>query len=91
MVKEGKKRKLVINGAKLEDAGKITAKTNADETSCDLGVAINNGFVKGMREFKQCVEREEIIFNVQVKPPKQSNQITAKCNFNATRASDPKS
>merc|ERR1719422_2191458 len=61
------KRKLVINGAKLEDAGKITAKTNADETSCDLGVAINNGFVKGMREFKQCVEREEIIFNVQVK------------------------
>merc|ERR1719461_1617979 len=49
--------------------GKITAKTNADETSCDLGVAINNGFVKGMREFKQCVEREEIIFNVQVKDP----------------------
>merc|ERR1712226_1285512 len=29
----------------------------------------NNGFVKGMREFKQCVEREEIIFNVQVKDP----------------------
>ena len=26
----------------------------------------NNGFVKGMREFKQCVEREQIIFNVQV-------------------------
>ena len=38
VVKEGKKRKLVINGAKMEDAGKITAKTNADETSCDLGV-----------------------------------------------------
>jgi len=69
VVKEGKKRKLVINGAKMEDAGKITAKTNADETSCDLGVKHNNGFVKGMREFKQCVEREEIIFNVQVKDP----------------------
>merc|ERR1712226_1565405 len=67
IVKEGKKRKLVINGAKMEDAGKITAKTNADETSCDLGVKTNNGFIKGMREFKQCVEREEIIFNVQVK------------------------
>ena len=38
IVKEGKKRRLVINGAKLEDAGKITAKTNADETSCNLGV-----------------------------------------------------
>merc|ERR1712038_45004 len=69
IVKEGKKRKLVINGAKMEDAGKITAKTNADETSCELGVKHNNGFVKGMREFKQCVEREEIIFNVQVKDP----------------------
>lgn len=69
IIKEGKKRRLVINGAKIEDAGKITAKTNADETSCDLGVKHNNGFVKGMREFKQCVEREEIIFNVQVKDP----------------------
>jgi len=66
---DGKKKKLVIHGAKLEDAGKITAKTNADETSCDLGVKYNNGFVKGMREFKQCVEREAIIFNVQVKDP----------------------
>ena len=82
MVKEGKKRKLVINGAKLEDAGKITAKTNADETSCDLGVAINNGFVKGMREFKQCVEREEIIFNVQVKAKTiQSNHLHIQVQF----------
>ena len=37
-MKEGKKRKLVINGVKLEDAGKITCKTNADEASADLGV-----------------------------------------------------
>ena len=29
----------------------------------------NNGFQKGMREFKQCVEREKIIFNVEVKDP----------------------
>jgi len=69
IVKEGKKRKLIINGAKLEDAGKITVKSNADEASADLGVKYNNGFVKGMREFKQCVERETIIFNVQVKDP----------------------
>ena len=38
MIKEGKKRKLVINGAKLEDAGKITCKTNADEASADFVV-----------------------------------------------------
>ena len=69
IVKEGKKRKLVIDGCKLEDAGNITAKTNADESTAPLNVAINNQFVKGMREFKQCVEREQIIFNVEVKDP----------------------
>ncbi len=37
-LQEGKKRKLIINGAKLEDAGKITVKSNADEASADLGV-----------------------------------------------------
>lgn len=29
----------------------------------------HNAFKKGMRDFKQCVEREEIIFNVEVKDP----------------------
>ena len=38
IVKEGKKRKLLINGVKMEDAGNITAKTNADESSAPLGV-----------------------------------------------------
>jgi hypothetical protein len=37
-LQEGKKRKLIINGAKLEDAGKITVKSNADQASADLGV-----------------------------------------------------
>ena len=34
-----------------------------------LAPSDNNCFVKGMREFKQCVEREKIIFNVEVKDP----------------------
>lgn len=38
IVSDGKKRKLVINGCKLEDAGNITCKTNADESSANLGV-----------------------------------------------------
>ena len=29
----------------------------------------HNAFKKGMRDFKQCIEREEIIFNVEVKDP----------------------
>ena len=83
IVKEGKKRKLVINGCKLEDAGQITAKTNADESTAPLKVAINNQFIKGMREFKQCIEREEIIFNVQVKDPKAPVDffINGKCSI----------
>ena len=58
---------MLINGAKLEDTGNIEVKTNADSSAAPLNVKTNNGFIKGMREFKQCVEREEIIFNVQVK------------------------
>ena len=33
---DGKKRKLVIDEATMEDAGEIRAITNADETSCTL-------------------------------------------------------
>ncbi|CAB4056973.1 unnamed protein product [Lepeophtheirus salmonis] len=69
IIKEGKKRKLIINKCKLEDAGNITVQTNADSSSADLNVNYNNGFKKGMREFKQCVERDSIIFNVEVKDP----------------------
>merc|ERR1719158_1342099 len=64
-----KKRKLIIKNCKLEDAGMITAKTVGDESSAPLGVKHHNGFKKGMRDFKQCVEREQIIFNVELKDP----------------------
>ena len=38
-------------------------------TFFSASIADNNQFVKGMREFKQCVEREKIVFNVEVKDP----------------------
>merc|ERR1719447_1242807 len=69
IVSEGKKRKLIIKNCKLDDAGMITAKTNSDEVSAPLEVNYHNGFKKGTRDFKQCVEREQIIFNVEVKDP----------------------
>jgi len=69
IISEGKKRKLIIKNCKLEDTAMITAKTVGDESSAPLEVKYNNGFKKGMRDFKQCVEREEIIFNVEVKDP----------------------
>merc|ERR1712106_526198 len=69
IVVEGKKRKLIIKNCKIEDTGMITAKTLGDESSAPLDVNYHNGFKKGMRDFKQCVEREQIIFNVEVKDP----------------------
>jgi len=69
IISEGKKRKLVIKNCKLEDSGMISAKTTGDEVSAPLEVKHHNGFKKGMRDFKQCVEREPIIFNVELKDP----------------------
>jgi hypothetical protein len=37
-VKDGNMMKLMINGAKMEDAGMITVKSNADEASANLNV-----------------------------------------------------
>jgi len=69
IISEGKKRKLVIKNCKLEDSGMITAKVPGDEVSAPLEVKHHNGFKKGMRDFKQCVEREPIVFNVELKDP----------------------
>merc|ERR1719289_817500 len=69
IISEGKKRKLIIKNCKIDDTAMITAKTIGDESSAPLDVNYHNGFKKGMRDFKQCVEREQIIFNVEVKDP----------------------
>jgi len=69
IISEGKKRKLIIKNCKIDDTAMITAKTVGDESSAPLDVNYHNGFKKGMRDFKQCVEREQIIFNVEVKDP----------------------
>ena len=37
-IEERDKRKMVINKDQMENAGKDTSKTNADETSCYLGI-----------------------------------------------------
>ena len=61
VVKDGKKRKLVINGAKLDDAGKITAKTNADESTADLGVQCEYFVVESLsNSSNEMLYKEEI-------------------------------
>merc|ERR1712088_1024359 len=69
IVSEGKKRKLIIKDCKIDDTAGITVKVPGDESSAPLNVKHHNGFKKGMRDFKQCVEREEIVFNVELKDP----------------------
>lgn len=69
IVSEGKKRKLIIKDCKVDDTAGITVKVPGDESSAPLNVKHHNGFKKGMRDFKQCVEREEIVFNVELKDP----------------------
>ena len=39
IIKEGKKRKLIIKDTLMADAGDITVKTNKDSSSCKLKVA----------------------------------------------------
>merc|ERR1712012_1438161 len=68
-VAEGEKRKLIIKDCKVDDTAGITVKVPGDESSAPLNVKHHNGFKKGMRDFKQCVEREEIVFNVELKDP----------------------
>merc|ERR1712088_346358 len=70
IVGEGKKRKLIIKNCKKDDAGMISCKTaTGDVREAPLEVAYHNQFKKGMRDFKQCIEREPIVFNVEVKDP----------------------
>lgn len=67
IVIEGKKRKLVFKDTHSEDAGEINCKTNRDSSSCILKVAYANGFIKGLDQFVDVVEREQYVFNVEVK------------------------
>jgi len=69
IVVEGKKRKLIFKDTHLEDAGEITCKTNKDSSSCMLRVAHANMFIKGLDQFMDVVEREQCVFNVEVKDP----------------------
>jgi len=69
IVSDGKTRKLIFKDTHLEDAGEISVKTNKDSSSCQLKVAYANGFVKAMEQFVDVVEREQVVFPVEVKDP----------------------
>lgn len=69
IVKDGKKRKLIIKSAKLSDAGQYACVTNADKTQAELTVNKENKFNKKLKDTTG-VEREKLVLDVELEDPK---------------------
>ncbi|XP_055385446.1 twitchin isoform X34 [Condylostylus longicornis] len=65
IVKEGRKCKLVINDAKVTDAGLYRCTTNADKTEAELVVNYQNRFNKKLKDTVG-VEREKLVLDVEL-------------------------
>ncbi|CAK1595483.1 unnamed protein product, partial [Parnassius mnemosyne] len=79
IVKEGRKRKIVIKDAKVTDAGNFKCVSNADETSCELIVKYSNRFNKKLKD-TEAVEREKVVLEVEL----QDQTAEAVWSFNGT-------
>lgn len=65
IVKDGKKRKLIIKDAKLADGGNYSCASNADKTNADVIVKKQNKFNKGLKDATG-VEREKLVLDVEL-------------------------
>lgn len=65
MIKEGRKRKLVIKDAKVTDAGAYKCTTNADETNAEILINYMNRFNKKLKDTVM-VEREKLVLDVEL-------------------------
>ncbi|XP_013148822.1 PREDICTED: twitchin isoform X2 [Papilio polytes] len=65
IVKEGRKRKVVIKDAKVTDAGNFKCVSNADETACELIVKYSNRFNKKLKD-TEAVERDKVVLEVEL-------------------------
>jgi len=64
---EGRKRCLTIKKCTSEDAGTITARTNAETTSTHFIVKCHNSFCERLAEKAECIEHCKMEFFVRVK------------------------
>lgn len=77
VVKDGRKRKLVIKDAKVTDAGQYKCTTNADETNAEILINYMNRFNKKLKD-TVAVEREKLVLDVEL----QDQTAPAEWKFN---------
>ncbi|KAM3957310.1 projectin protein bent isoform 8-T9 [Aphomia sociella] len=65
IVKDGRKRKVVIKDAKVTDAGNFKCVSNADETACELIVNYSNRFNKKLKD-TEAIERDKVVLEVEL-------------------------
>lgn len=65
VVKEGRKRKLVLKDAKVTDAGKYRCVSNADKTEAEIVINYQNKFVKKLKDTIS-IEREKLVLEVEL-------------------------
>ncbi|CAD7001755.1 unnamed protein product, partial [Ceratitis capitata] len=65
IVKDGRKRKLIIKDCKVSDAGQFRCTTNADKTEAEIIINYQNRFNKKLKD-TDAVEREKLILDVEL-------------------------
>ncbi|XP_065220483.1 twitchin isoform X27 [Planococcus citri] len=65
IVKEGRKRKVIISDVKITDAGDYKCTSNADETEAEVVVKYLNKFNKKLKD-TTAVEREKLVLDVEL-------------------------
>lgn len=64
-VKDGRKRKLVIKDAKVNDAGQYSCVSNADKTLADISVNYQNKFLKKLKD-ADLIERDRVVMEIEL-------------------------
>ena len=83
IVKDGRKRKIVIKDAKVSDSGKFSCVTNADKTIADIAVNYQNKFLKKLKD-TDMIEREKVVLEVEL----QDQTATADFTLNGQPLKD---
>ncbi|XP_018789320.1 PREDICTED: twitchin isoform X17 [Bactrocera latifrons] len=65
IVKDGRKRKLIIKDCKVSDAGQFKCTTNADKTEAEIVINYQNRFNKKLKD-TDAVEREKLVLDVEL-------------------------
>lgn len=65
VVKDGRKRKLVIEDAKVSDAGQYSCVSNADKTEAEIIINYLNKFNKKLKD-TTAIEREKLVLDIEL-------------------------